>query len=391
MTSSEDRLDYLYRQYIGKRCTQEEAAEFFAYVRDPAYREALEMLAERHLGNIEIPADLPVVDWEHMYRAIVPAGEKKRTPVFTLVRAAAAACILLAGIGLYFFLNRRGQRESAPVAAEKVVLPGSNKAVLVLADGRRITLDSAHTGELTKQGDVAVVNSGNGTLEYQGAASASAGVLYNTLATPRGGQYQLLLPDGTKVWLNAASSITYPTAFAGNERVIQMTGEAYFEVVHDKRRPFRVKAGNQTIEDIGTHFNVNAYADEPSQVTTLLEGAVKIGSHLLKPGEQAASANPGGHLSGGATTEIIVSHGDPVKAVAWKNGFFDFSDASLPMVMRQLGRWYNVEVSFEGQIKERQFSGMIGRSLTLGQVLRGLTREGVHYRLEANNHLIITP
>jgi ferric-dicitrate binding protein FerR (iron transport regulator) len=189
------------------------------------------------------------------------------------------------------------------------------------------------------------------------------------------------LPDGTKVWLNAASSLIYPTAFSGDERTVQMTGEVYFEVTHDKKRPFKVKVGRQVIEDIGTHFNVNAYTDEPIQTTTLLEGAVSIGGHILRPGEKASVA---------ASGTIQVSKGDPEQAVAWKNGLFDFTDADLPTVMRQLARWYNVDIKYEGNIPERQFNGMIGRSLTLDQVLKGLTRESVHYRIEEGNHLIIT-
>jgi ferric-dicitrate binding protein FerR (iron transport regulator) len=325
-----------------------------------------------------------------MYRTIMPSSvpkqKKGKAPVLTLARTAAAACVLLAGIGAWLFFSRRQPDDKVKTIAEKEVAPGFNKAVLTLADGAKITLDSVHTGELTKQDNVAVVNSINGGLMYQTATSykpqATSKVLYNTLTTPRGGQYQLMLPDGTKVWLNAASSITYPTAFTGDERKVEITGEAYFEVVHDKKKPFRVKTARQVIEDIGTRFNVNAYADEPAQVTTLLEGSVRIGGRVLKPGEQAATTIPG---------EVIVSRGDPTQAVAWKNGFFDFSDASLQTVMRQLARWYDVEVRYEGSIRERQFNGMIGRTLTLGQVLRGLTAEGIHHRIEKNNQLIITP
>lgn len=380
MTPSKDRLEILYRKYAGNTCTQEELEEFFAYVRDPTWKETLETMADRQLETMEIAKDLPAVDWEHMYRTILPKPKKKPVRMFT--RIAAAACFLLACIGIWMITNQRNRQAVKPAVAEKVIPPGYNKAILTLGDGSTIGLDSAHTGELARQGNVAVINAGNGSLTYDDAAkTGEAKVLYNTLTTPRGGQYQLTLPDGTKVWLNAASSITYPTAFTGNDRVVQMTGEAYFEVVHNNNKPFRVKTAQHTIEDIGTHFNVNAYTDEPAQVTTLLEGAVKIGDYTLKPGQQATET--AGH--------IIVGKGDPAKAVAWKNGFFYFSDASLQLVMRQLSRWYNVEVVFEGDIRERQFNGMIGRTLTLSQVLRGLSREGVHYRIEANDHLIITP
>jgi ferric-dicitrate binding protein FerR (iron transport regulator) len=166
-----------------------------------------------------------------------------------------------------------------------------------------------------------------------------------------------------------------------------MTGEAYFEVTHDKKHPFTVKAGGQVIQDIGTHFNVNVYTDEPAQVTTLLEGAVSVSGHLLRPGEKATITG----VTATSAGDIRVTQGDPDQAVAWKNGLFNFTDAGVETVMRQLSRWYNVDVTYEGNIPHRQFQGMIGRSLTLNQVLKGLTKEQVHYQIEKGNRLIITP
>jgi transmembrane sensor len=409
MTASDNRLVYLYRQYVSKSCTPEELQEFFEYVRDPAYGQALETMAEEHLETLGVPAGLPVIDWEHMYRSIVPAGELsgpslrgrgadtgadtgrnrrgRVASLFTWSRVAAAVMIIVLCGGGYFFLTRRPHRSPEGTIARKDIKPGCDKAILTLANGDSITLDSAHVGMLTQQGIIVVVlDSGKGTLVYTVAPSsklsAASKVTYNTLTTPRGGQYQLTLPDGTKVWLNAASSLTYPTAFSGNERTVQMTGEVYFEVTHDKKKPFKVKVGGQVIEDIGTHFNVNAYTDEPMQTTTLLEGAVRIGGHVLKPGEKASVETSG---------TVRVSRGDPEQAVAWKNGLFDFTDNDLPTVLRQLARWYNVDIKYEGKIPDRQFTGMIGRSLTLAQVLKGLTREDIQYRIEEGNHLIITP
>jgi len=390
MTASDNRLAYLYRQYINKSCTSVEMEEFFGYVRDPAYKETLEALTEEHLETPGMPADLPVIDWEHMYRSVVAAGEYARpnkkgsiAPLFTWSRVAAAVTIIALCGGGYFLLTRRQHGNSEGTIAKKDITPGYNKAILTLSNGATITLDSAHTGILTRQGNAAVVNSGNGQLAYNlSPGEKQTALVYNTLTTPRGGQYQLTLPDGTKVWLNAASSLIYPTTFSGDERTVQMTGEAYFEVAHDQKRPFKVKVNGQVIEDIGTHFNVNAYTDESVQTTTLLEGAVRIGKHVLKPGEKATVAPSGA---------IQVSRGDPEQAVAWKNGLFDFTDNDLPTVMRQLARWYNVDIKYEGNIPERQFTGMIGRSLTLAQVLKGLAREGVQYRIEEGNHLIITP
>jgi ferric-dicitrate binding protein FerR (iron transport regulator) len=315
--------------------------------------------------------------------------------------AAAAVVLLLVGLTRLWRTSRTEVSVQAPVV---VVAPGGNRAVLTLAGGQKIILDSAATGVLAEQGNTHVQKLGDGKLAYEAGGRGGDGTrggstvppLYNTLTTPRGGQYQLTLPDGTKVWLNAASSITYPTAFTGHDRTVEMTGEAYFEVVHDKKRPFTVKAGGQTIQDIGTHFNVNAYADEPEQVTTLLEGAVSVSGHLLRPGEKATvtGATASGTIGAGATAtggDIRVTQGDPEGAVAWKNGLFDFNDAGLQTVMRQLSRWYNVDVTYEGNIPTRQFQGMIGRALTLDQVLAGLTKERVHYQIEPGNRLIITP
>jgi ferric-dicitrate binding protein FerR (iron transport regulator) len=329
---------------------------------------------------------------------------------------AAAVLLLLVGLFRLWRSYRSDQAAPAPVV---VVAPGGNRAVLTLAGGQKILLDSAATGVLAEQGNTHVQKLGDGKLAYEaggeadeaggrggnggggtkgGNSGGAAAPLYNTLTTPRGGQYQLTLPDGTKVWLNAASSLTYPTAFTGSSRTVEMTGEAYFEVVHDSRKPFKVEVGGQTIEDIGTQFNVNAYTDEPAQVTTLLEGAVKVGGHLLRPGEKATvtGATGRGATGTGSTATrtggvIEVTKGDPEGAVAWKNGLFDFTDAGLQTVMRQLSRWYNVDVTYEGTIPPRQFTGMIGRSLTLDQVLKGLAKERVHYQIEEGNKLIITP
>jgi ferric-dicitrate binding protein FerR (iron transport regulator) len=404
MTAPDNRLGYLYRQYVNKSCTPEEMQEFFGYVRDPAYKQTLEAMAEEHLEMLQVPAGLPAIDWEHMYRSVVPSGDLSRpssigrevdtsadngrnrkgrvASLFTWSRVAAAVMIIVLCGGGYLFLTRRPHRSPEGTIAKKDITPGYDKAILTLSNGATITLDSAHTGLLTQQGNAAVVNSNSGRLTYNILHEKLTTVLYNTLTTPRGGQYQLTLPDGTKVWLNAASSLIYPTAFSGDERTVQMTGEVYFEVAHDKKRPFKVKVGGQLIEDIGTHFNVNAYTDESVQTTTLLEGAVRVGGHVLKPSEKASID---------ASGTIHVSKGDPEQAIAWKNGLFDFTDNDLQTVMRQLARWYNVDIKYEGDIPERQFTGMIGRSLTLTQVLKGLTRESVHYRIEEGNHLIITP
>lgn len=308
----------------------------------------------------------------------------------------AAAAALVLSVAATWMLQKRNSSPRSAVSApvpEKDIAPGSNKATLTLADGTQITLDSSRTGTIARQGAADIKKLDSGRLVYQqiGKAPTAANntpkvVADNTLSTPRGGQYRLSLPDGTQVWLNAASSITYPVAFTGPDRSVKITGEAYFEVAHDSRHPFRVKAGEQTIEDIGTAFNVNAYVDEPAVSTTLVEGGIKVSagrsSRTLSPGQQVQT-HPG-QLE-------IVDHPDIDGVLAWKNGTFAFRDADLSAVMRQLSRWYDIEVQYEGPVPPGKFDGEIGRGLTLTQVLQGLARTHINYTIVDDHKIIIRP
>ena len=256
---------------------------------------------------------------------------------WTRMVAAAAVIVLVVAS----FLVRKGFRQHGKDPVDKVAAdlpPGGNKAILMLANGATIVLDSAKDGIIAQQGHSAVVKTANGELLYQREESPAAGG-YNTIATPRGGQYQVVLPDGTRVWLNAGSSIRFPTNFSGNRREVEMTGEVYFEVKHQDHQPFVVHAGNSQIEDIGTHFNVNAYSDEPEMKTTLIEGAVRIKDVVLRPGEQLGLDSNG--------REQLVSHADIDEAMAWKNGLFVFNGADIETVMRSIGRWYDVSIVYE--------------------------------------------
>jgi len=207
-------------------------------------------------------------------------------------------------------------------------------------------------------------------LQYQllnGQVPASTILQYNTMSTPRGGQYRLTLPDGTLVWLNAESSITYPTVFAATERSVTVTGEAYLEVAKEKNRPFRVMAGDANIEVLGTHFNINAYANEGHTKTSLLEGSVKINSRILQPGQAFANGE--------------VFQTNVARDVAWKNGVFNFNDQNLAQVMRQLARWYNLEVEYPLGVPKKEYGGEMGRNLSLGQVLKGMESTGLRFEL----------
>jgi ferric-dicitrate binding protein FerR (iron transport regulator) len=255
--------------------------------------------------------------------------------------------------------------------------PGTSTAVLTLADGTKIDLENSANGRIAQQGNMQVIKLSTGEVQYK-IIGATVGDKHvpgsNTMSTPRGGQYQLQLPDGSKVWLNAESSITYPVQFARNERRVSITGEAYFEVAKDKTRPFRVLADDTYIEVLGTHFNVNAYKDEGPVRTTLLEGSVRINNSLMKPGE--------------AYVDGKVFPTDVQQAVAWKNGVFNFNDQYLSQIMLQLARWYDVEVVFPEGVPKKQYGGEIGRDLSLSQVLKGLENSGIHFELKGRRLLV---
>jgi ferric-dicitrate binding protein FerR (iron transport regulator) len=300
--------------------------------------------------------------------------------------AAAAVFILVLSAGTYYLFNRPARLPATTgIAAEKNdVAPGGDKAVLTLANGSTITLDSAHNGALAQQGNATVVKKNNGQLAYNTQNEKPTEVLYNTLTTPRGGQYQLVLPDGSKVWLNAASSIRYPTAFAGKERKIEITGEAYFEVAKNTGIPFIVKTNGMEVKVLGTHFNVNAYDDEAVIKTTLLEGVVEVtkdaATALLKPGQQSQLTKLG--------KINVMDNADVEEAVAWKEGNFYFKDADIQAIMRQVARWYDVEIVYEGRIPEGHFVGRPSRSLTAAQMLKIVEYSGVKIRIEGKKIIV---
>jgi transmembrane sensor len=285
----------------------------------------------------------------------------------------AAAIIILFGVGAYLWNTQQKEKplitESKPAPVKNDISPGSTKATLTLSDGRKVELTPA-TGTIEESGTN--IQNTNGRLEYGKADK----VVFNTMSTPRGGQYQLTLPDGTNVWLNAASSITYPTAFTSNTREVTITGEAYFDVRKNPSKPFIVKTPKEKITVLGTQFNVNAYSDEPVMKITLTQGSVMVADKKLKPGQAYVN---------GSITSTNIAHD-----LAWKNGFFAFEDADINTIMRQLSRWYDVQVKYAEEIPVGEFSGEIGRNLTLSQVMKVLSKVRINFKIE-NNTIIILP
>lgn len=339
-----------------------QASEWEPYIQNILSGEPGSKTGEGDRGGV------PVVAGQRGY--LDNRGEQNKSQgIFPLWKrvAAAAAVILIAGAAWLMFHNSSmkpgdGQAKNS-VAAD--IAPGREGAVLTLADGKKVVLDSLVSGLIANQQGTEVILDGK-TLTYN--AGRKSEISYNTMTTPRGRQFHVQLPDGTHVWLNAASSITYPTAFTGGTREVSMTGEAYFEVKKNAAKPFIVKTGKDHIMVLGTHFNVNAYEDEPVVKTSLVEGSVKVGQHILKPGE--------------AFAEGRVIRTNLAEDLAWKNGKFYFQAAKIEAIMRQISRWYDVDVAYEGKIN-RTFYGTISRAVSVSGVLKLLEETGgVHFKIE---------
>ncbi len=312
-----------------------------------------------------------------------PKAKRIRLNYGLFFKAAAILIALIAGTYIYFNSTNRSQIAATSVKANKItIVPGGNNAVLLLADGSQIILNNTSDGQVASQSGVQVIKTKSGELLYRFAGNATAkGATINTVSTPRGGQYHLILVDGTQVWLNASSSVKFPTAFVGNERRVEVTGEVYFEVAKNKTKPFIVHTDQSDIRVLGTHFNVNTYADEEYQRTTLLEGSVEIKrgdkKALLKPGQQA-SLNA---KSDGIKVNEIE---DLSEVIAWKNGYFQFEKSDLPSVMRQVSRWYDAEVIYNGKIPAKQYSGKIPRNVSIAKLVEMLAWSGIHCKVEYN-------
>ncbi len=382
--------------------TEEEHQQFIEWLRTAAIGDVKAILEEYHINFAEDypptgEVDLNLVsqieaalDQYELGKEIRYVNSKKSSWQFLLkIAAAASLVIFISGIAVYFALkaNRHNAiTEVPPRQLKNEVAPGGNKAILTLADGSTIILDDAKNGQVAQQGGTRIAKLTGGQLVYNALDNKPAEVVFNLLTTPRGGQFKLTLPDGSEVWLNAASSIKYPTAFTGNDRKVEITGEVYFEIVHNATKPFKVSVNGMMVKVLGTHFNINAYNDEASVKTTLLEGSVS-----LTKGDAIATLNPGqqAQVRDGSNIKVI-NNVDVAQIVAWKNGYFSFNRAGLQTVMRQIARWYNVEISYEGKVPERQFGGKIDRNSNISEVLKILEESKVHFRIDEKK-IIVSP
>ena len=305
---------------------------------------------------------------------------------------AAASVILVLALGTYFLYTDQSTSQNKVVKIEDpadIKAPESNRAMITLSDGRRVYLDSAVNGTLASQSGTNVIKTADGQIVYQHANGViSNEVQYHTLTNPRGSKViDMQLSDGSRIWLNAESSLTYPVAFSGDVRKVGITGEAYFEVAHDASKPFKVTKGDVEVAVLGTHFNVNAYDDEVQIKVTLLEGSVKVSttkqhnaSTILKPGQQAILTIN--------TKPATLNNVDLESVMAWKNGLFILNGTGLEDLMRQVGRWYDVDVMYTGKVPARKFGGTISRNVNLSSLLMGLNEQGVNVKLEGRKVIV---
>lgn len=385
------RIGNLINSYLTQEISWEEESELMSWVKASKENETLfkSLTDERHLKQ----------ELDFFESISVKKAFRKTTlslDGFTPVRSiwaryrngwmsAAAILLLLTGAWLIRLLNSPADKEQKvvkTVVTPAAIVPGGNKAYLILADGRSILLDSSADGQLAKQGNVSIRKE-NGKLAYNSGAQEGE-VLYNTIRTPKGGQYQLELSDGSKVWLNAASTLRFPASFTGKERRVEMTGEAYFEIAKKNGQPFIVSSNGIDTRVTGTHFNINAYPDELFTSTTLLEGAVAVQDGmkklLLLPGEQARYI-PGQPL-------MLVKHPDLDEVMAWKKGKFIFNEADIKTIMRQISRWYDVDIIYEGTVRSETFSGMVSRESNISKVLRIMEEGGVKFSIESRKIIV---
>lgn len=380
---NQNDLNRMIKRYVAGTATAEEILFIEAYYKhldkeanilDQLKEEELEILGEvgfqRVLANIN-----------------QPTKNRKSIPFYKYIAAAVVFIAFISGF-LYFSKDRVITQNTLLVKKQKIdVLPGVDKAILTLSDGSKIVLDDAKNEKIVEKAGLVISKTTDGQLLYKVSSTLpkSATIAYNTIATSKGNQYQVLLPDGTKVWLNAASSLKYPEVFTGNERKVILSGEAYFEVAKNKDMPFRVQSRNQDVQVLGTHFNINSYSDDQSIKTTLLEGAIKVSnanfSKILKPGEQSSVENNGlGNIN-------VIKNIDVDSEIAWKKGLFSFNNVALKTILIQLERWYDIKIDYQS-IPDKRYNGMVPRKSNLSEVLNMLELTGnISFKIEEGRRL----
>ena len=398
------RLHRLLHQYLNSQISEDDCIELLAYINnadtddvaDAVVVDLVDLEKAPQFGEKQTDETLRQIQSDFRYKESLLA-KKEQTNIFRIykkkwLQIAAAFLILLTGGILYVWhQNKLKPNENQFTVSHKTpILPGTNKAFLTMANGKIILLSNATNGVLAKTNSGNILKTHNGQIIYNtmdaGKLNGGQPVNDNTLTTPKGGEYEIILPDGTKVWLNAASSLSYPVVFTGHDRQVKLTGEAYFEVAKNKEKPFYVNINNVQIRVLGTYFNVEGYNDDEEIKATLLEGAVQVTKNeahsILAPGQQAViSRNSGG---------IVVSAADIDDAMAWKNGYFIFDHDNIQGIMKKVSRWYDVDVVYQGSFSDLKFGGTFYRSKNIEELLQHLESVGnIHFIIKGRRIIVM--
>lgn len=396
---SKTRLEYLFQRYLSNVLTIEESEELTQLLQQSANDTTIKEMLDQVWNELAVENRLSTSKANSIFSSILasdapfcqrppvihePEPQPKVRRLFSFTRVAVAASLLLFAVIMYYFLFYNNPEQAVVKNNDQPVKndipPGKIGAVLTLADGSTINLDSSGNGHIAQQGNTTIIKL-DSQLTYNASSLVNGLHLYNTITTTRGHQYQLILPDGSQVWLNAGSSIRFPIAFSGSERRVEVTGELYFDVKHNSRMPFTVAANGVEVHDLGTQFNINAYDNEEGVVTTLIEGKVQVNataneaqttnhkSQTLTPGQQAQVNDKSGEVK-------VIKDADVEAAIAWKNGQFMFQGNTIQSVMRQLERWYDVQVEYSGNVSNEEFVGTISRYGNISEVLGMLQKTG---------------
>lgn len=382
-----DEIEILIEKYLSGDANAAERATVEKWYERVGGEEGLFSVDEMQ----EFRADMSSAIFSHISKHT----EKVGTPIKTKVRFLQgyvkwAAAILIIGLGagiFYYSVKPDATIESANQLAREI-RPGGNKAILTLSDGTTLVLDSANQGQIATISGISIQKNEEGLLSYHANESTNTeSLVYNTITIPRGGKYIVQLADGTKIWLNSASTLKYPIAFPGQERSVELSGEAYFEVAKNLGKPFRVTSNGQTVEVLGTHFNVNGYTQDKETITTLLEGKVKISkgkqNAILEPGQQSLTGNEG------FDNDIqIIDNVNMAEVIAWKNDLFQFENADIRTIMNQIGRWYDMEIVYEKQIADGHYRGKVSRNSNLSTALKILETSGINFKIEGRKIIV---
>ncbi|ATP55067.1 anti-sigma factor [Pedobacter ginsengisoli] len=380
-----ERLQYLFERFHTSNCTKQELEELNNWYEElGAGSNQIDHWINLAGGEEELS--------EELYRNFSKRKNiQKKHQLFSWSwKISAASILILLGTGLLFYKLFPDHSEVPTELVQVPILPGKNKAMLTLADGTKIVLDDSKNGEISRKNGVLITKTDSGSLAYYTEKNQTVTpdkMAFNTLYVPRGGQYQITLQDGTKVWMNSESKLYFPVTSNGKDRRVRLTGEAYFEVAHNKRLPFKVQTGDQIVSVLGTHFNIKGYPEDSAIATTLLQGSVRISklstgqAKMLVPGQQSNLSETG--------KDIEISYVKTDQAIAWKNGYFLFDNQDIKSVMKTISRWYNVDVTYGNSLGNDRFGGTFSRNANLSELLANLEElGGVRFQISNRNIIV---